>query len=202
MADPTTSADARAALLAEREQVLAELAGIEVEGPGQMTYGSQAAAATHVFEQQRDLALRDRNEQHLAAVDAALARLDAGTYGLCESCAKPDRARAARGAAVGRAVHRLPALGPPPMSDAGPDLAPDEALDDGPPVDLVTLDEIRAAAATLDGIARRTPLVPFGRAESGPVAEGRVPPADRRVQDPWRLHRRGGAVARTNAPAA
>ena len=89
MADPTTSADARAALLAEREQVLAELAGIKVEGPGQMTYGSQAAAATHVFEQQRDLALRDRNEQHLAAVDAALARLDAGTYGLCESCAKP-----------------------------------------------------------------------------------------------------------------
>ena len=89
MADPTTSADARAALRAEREQVLAELAGIEVEGPGQMTYGSQAAAATHVFEQQRDLALRDRNEQHLAAVDAALARLDAGTYGLCESCGKP-----------------------------------------------------------------------------------------------------------------
>src|SRR6185312_4194265 len=89
MADPTTSADARAALLAERDQVLSELAGIEVEGPGQMTYGSQAAAATHVFEQQRDLALRDRNEQHLAAVDAALARLDAGTYGLCESCGKP-----------------------------------------------------------------------------------------------------------------
>jgi DnaK suppressor protein len=89
MADPATSADARAALLAERERVLAELAGIEVEGPGQMTYGSQAAAATHVFEQQRDLALRDRNEQHLAAVDAALARLDAGTYGLCESCGKP-----------------------------------------------------------------------------------------------------------------
>jgi DnaK suppressor protein len=89
MADPTTSADARAALLAERERVLAELAGIEVEGPGQMTYGSQAAAATHVFEQQRDLALRERNEQHLAAVDAALARLDAGTYGLCQSCGKP-----------------------------------------------------------------------------------------------------------------
>ena len=89
MADPTISRDPRAALLAEREQVLAELAGIEVEGPGQMTYGSQAAAATHVFEQQRDLALRERNEQHLAAVDAALARVDDGTYGLCESCGKP-----------------------------------------------------------------------------------------------------------------
>jgi DnaK suppressor protein len=89
VADSPAPPDPRAALLAEREQVLAELAGIEVEGPGQMTYGSQAAAATHVFEQQRDLALRERNEQHLAAIDAALARVDAGRYGICESCGKP-----------------------------------------------------------------------------------------------------------------
>jgi len=54
-----------------------------------MTYGSQAAAASQVFEQQRDLALRDRNEQQLAAVDAALARLDDGTYGTCVRCGRP-----------------------------------------------------------------------------------------------------------------
>ncbi len=49
------------------------------------------------------------------------------------------------------------------MSDADPDLAPvDEPLDEEPAPDLVTLDEIRAAAATLAGIAVRTPLVPFG----------------------------------------
>jgi RNA polymerase-binding transcription factor len=89
VADPPPFPDPRSALLAERAQVLAELAGIEVEGPGQMTYGSQAAAATHVFEQQRDLALRDRNEQHLAAIDAALGRLDGGTYGTCVSCGRP-----------------------------------------------------------------------------------------------------------------
>ena len=89
MDEPTPRPDPRAALLAERERVLVELSAIEVEGPGQMTYGSQAAAATHVFEQQRDLALRDRNEQHLAAIDAALARVDAGTYGLCISCHGP-----------------------------------------------------------------------------------------------------------------
>ena len=35
----------------------------------------------------------------------------------------------------------------------------------GPDVDLVGIDEIRAAAATLAGIALRTPLVPFGTAE-------------------------------------
>jgi DnaK suppressor protein len=89
MDEPTARIDPRAALLEERERVLGELAGIVVEGPGQMTYGSQAAAATHVFEQQRDLALRERNEQHLAAIDSALARLDAGTYGRCTSCHRP-----------------------------------------------------------------------------------------------------------------
>src|SRR5512144_2038917 len=84
-ASPPT-ADPRATLLAERARVLDELKETEVESPGQMTYGSQAAAASHVFEQQRDLALREHNEQHLAAIDAALARLDAGTYGRCTSC--------------------------------------------------------------------------------------------------------------------
>ena len=49
-----------ASLVAERDRLLAEL-GEPIEAPGQMTYGSQAAAASHVFEQQRDLALRDRS---------------------------------------------------------------------------------------------------------------------------------------------
>jgi DnaK suppressor protein len=86
MDQPTPAPDPRTALLAERARVVAELADNEVEAPGQMTYGSQAAAASHVFEQQRDLALRDHNRAHLADVDAALARLDAGTYGRCTSC--------------------------------------------------------------------------------------------------------------------
>ena len=54
-----------------------------------MTYGSQAAAASQVFEQQRDLALRDRAAQHLELVDAALARLEDGTYGACLRCGRP-----------------------------------------------------------------------------------------------------------------
>ena len=51
-----------------------------------MTYGSQASSASQVFEQQRDLALRDRDQQHLDAIDAALARIDSGTYGHCSAC--------------------------------------------------------------------------------------------------------------------
>ena len=54
-----------------------------------MTYGSQAAAATHVFEQQRDLALREKAEHHLADIRAALERIEAGTYGTCTECGEP-----------------------------------------------------------------------------------------------------------------
>jgi RNA polymerase-binding protein DksA len=79
---------ARAALQAERARLLTEL-GEPIEGPGQMTYGSQAAAATHVFEQQRDLALRDHQRSQLQQVETALASLDAGTYGSCRACGKP-----------------------------------------------------------------------------------------------------------------
>jgi RNA polymerase-binding protein DksA len=54
-----------------------------------MTYGSQAAAASQVFAQQRDLALRDRAEQQLALVDDALERLATGTFGTCVRCGRP-----------------------------------------------------------------------------------------------------------------
>src|SRR5436190_8559336 len=79
---------ARASLNAERDRLLVEL-GEPIEGPGQMTYGSQAAAASQVFEQQRDLALRERSRVELGRVDAALRALDDGTYGSCTSCGKP-----------------------------------------------------------------------------------------------------------------
>ena len=83
--DPTFEASARAALQAERDRLRSELdAGIEA--PGQMTYGSQAAAASQVFAQQRDLALRDRSDAQLVLVDEALARLDDGTFGRCLRC--------------------------------------------------------------------------------------------------------------------
>ena len=80
--------DPRSTLIAERDRLRAEVA-TGIVAPGQMTYGSQAAAATQVFEQQRDLALRERNEQHLGQVEDALRRLDAGTFGACVRCGQP-----------------------------------------------------------------------------------------------------------------
>ena len=81
--DPTASARAR--LEEVRAALRAEL-GEEIEAPGQMTYGSQAAAAAHVFAQQRDLALREQAERRYHAATHALARLEAGTYTTCETC--------------------------------------------------------------------------------------------------------------------
>lgn len=78
----------RDTLQAERVRLLDEI-GEAIVTPGQMTYGSQAAAASEVFAQQRDLALRDRADQQLALVDEALARLDAGTFGTCVRCGQP-----------------------------------------------------------------------------------------------------------------
>jgi DnaK suppressor protein len=78
----------RATLEAERDRLQTELAQ-GIVAPDAMTYGSQAAAATQVFEQQRDLALRERNQQHLAQVEAALGRLDDGTFGSCTRCGRP-----------------------------------------------------------------------------------------------------------------
>ena len=78
----------RTALQSEAVRLREEV-GEPIEGPGQMTYGSQAAAASHVFAQQRDLALRDRERVQLRQVEEALGRLAAGTYGTCRSCGRP-----------------------------------------------------------------------------------------------------------------
>ena len=80
--------DPRAALIAERDRLRSEIAETIVM-PEPMTYGSQAAAASQVFEQQRDLALRDKNDRHLVDVEAAIQRLDDGTYGACIRCGRP-----------------------------------------------------------------------------------------------------------------
>jgi DnaK suppressor protein len=76
---------ARATLAEERGRLLAEVAET-ITAPGQMTYGSQAAAASQVFDQQRELALRERAEGQLELVEAALARIEQGSFGACLRC--------------------------------------------------------------------------------------------------------------------
>ena len=45
--------------------------------------------ATATFDRELDSTLEENEERQLAAIDAALARIDDGTYGACASCGQP-----------------------------------------------------------------------------------------------------------------
>ena len=49
----------------------------------------QADDATEVFEREKELGLEQTLELHVKQVEHALARIEAGTYGECETCGKP-----------------------------------------------------------------------------------------------------------------
>ena len=91
-----TAADAgqhRAALEAERERVLARAAALRrdvariVESTSQVaTDDEHDPEGTTAFERAQTQALLDAALRAVGEVDAALARLDAGTYGRCAAC--------------------------------------------------------------------------------------------------------------------
>jgi DnaK suppressor protein len=73
-----------AGLLASAERALSESQGAEGDGKG-----APADLASDLVEATMDLALEHAERERLAAVNAALHRLAAGTYGTCESCGGP-----------------------------------------------------------------------------------------------------------------
>ena len=85
------------------EQLLRELdsatATLESEGAGQsaeLTHVTQHPGdiGTDVADNDRELALLESASQRREEIEAALARLDAGTYGNCVDCGRPiDEAR-------------------------------------------------------------------------------------------------------------
>ena len=88
---------ARTRLDAERDQTLARLAGLLAEFDEVVAASRDTNAddehdpegATIAFERSQVGALASQARHHLAEVDAAIARLDAGTYGVCERCHGP-----------------------------------------------------------------------------------------------------------------
>jgi DnaK suppressor protein len=97
------------ALLEERAAALAQIEALTREFDGVVAASKASNAddehdpegATIAFERQQVAALLDQARRRLADVETALARREAGNYGVCESCGRPIAAErlAARPAA-------------------------------------------------------------------------------------------------------
>lgn len=89
--------DLRIALLAERDRTEERLAALRrnfdafVEGAEYVNTDDEhdPEGATIAFERAQVISLRDETAVALAAIDQALADLDAGTYGRCTTCGGP-----------------------------------------------------------------------------------------------------------------
>jgi DnaK suppressor protein len=73
------------ATLAAQEEDLARLMRDAGDGAGH----DQADMGATSFERDQELIVVNNEREKLAQIDRALARISDGTYGICESCAKP-----------------------------------------------------------------------------------------------------------------
>ncbi|MDQ6650208.1 MAG: TraR/DksA family transcriptional regulator [Actinomycetota bacterium] len=62
---------------------------LQRDGGGEGAGDDQADAGTKTFEREQEMSLANNSRDLLAQVERALARLDDGTYGECESCGNP-----------------------------------------------------------------------------------------------------------------
>ena len=90
-------ATAREVLLAEQARARQRVAALEREFAGLAEAASSAGTddehdpegATLAFERQHAAALLQAAREQVTAIDAALQRLAAGRYGVCERCGRP-----------------------------------------------------------------------------------------------------------------
>lgn len=90
----------------ERSSLIGDIDSLDVEHQSQEDSAGisnhAADEATEVFTRERDLTLRENSNDMLEQVEAALQRLDDGTYGTCARCGKqinPERLEALPSAA-------------------------------------------------------------------------------------------------------
>ena len=87
----------RAVLLEERERVMNAIANLKEDHAGSLDDeveevsgtnddGNLAQTATATLDREIDYTLEENSTQVLGEIDAALLRIDAGTYGTCTSC--------------------------------------------------------------------------------------------------------------------
>lgn len=84
-------------LLADRERAQGALDYLHEENPGSMEDETQEIpsdnhpgdVATITFDREIDYTLEENEERLLAEIDAALERIEEGTFGICQTCSKP-----------------------------------------------------------------------------------------------------------------
>jgi len=84
-------------LRAERSELLEQIADLERRAAGEDTGvrvydDNHGEPETATYERERVLSLLDNSRDLLKQVDVALEKIEAGTYGICESCGKPIEA--------------------------------------------------------------------------------------------------------------
>jgi len=93
----------RQRLEAERAELQVQLTTIEETSfatsqsdiSGEVAFDEENAdAGTFTFERERDLSIENNVRDLMGKIDRALARMEAGTYGICSRCGKPiEKAR-------------------------------------------------------------------------------------------------------------
>ncbi|MBM3155017.1 MAG: molecular chaperone DnaK [Chloroflexi bacterium] len=78
----------QALLTRELEQLEAQMQS-NSEGREGSPFGKREEGATETFELEKSLALERKLRTTLAEVNRALAKCEAGTYGICDACGKP-----------------------------------------------------------------------------------------------------------------
>ncbi|GGS53872.1 hypothetical protein GCM10010156_10760 [Planobispora rosea] len=85
--------EVRERLATEIEELTAEIARAESEiASNDVTDGAgddQADAGARTYQREREIALTLNSRDLIAQNERAIARIDAGTYGVCESCHQP-----------------------------------------------------------------------------------------------------------------
>jgi RNA polymerase-binding transcription factor len=86
-------------LLQERERTVKAIAYLHEENRGttedeqrELSGGLDnhlADMATHTYDRELDSTLEESEGQHLGHIDAALKRIETGSYGVCENCGRP-----------------------------------------------------------------------------------------------------------------
>jgi RNA polymerase-binding transcription factor DksA len=102
---------ARQLIVSEKERLEGLVREREAEGVGTQTENDQISElsaldqhqgdiGTETFEREKDFSLLEQLEAEIGDLDAALRKIDDGTYGFCEVCGKaiePDRLEAMPG---------------------------------------------------------------------------------------------------------